>query len=1053
MVDIVYDGRIIEIQREEAIVNKRDIQSVFQIIHDNDDNIIFKTPTSLYMYTLYGEGGMRSIMSSSSAFSLLGAGDHIWIMTKDKIMALNKDGTTQASMETDCRPVGSFCLKGCVYIDSGTNIMEYTITGDGGLEACNIVDHTLGTVCISSWGQIASLRTSTTISMCCKDDWSYNHSECKTESPVNHIMWMGDDLVASAGEKLMLISAAGNIKSIYSITDISDIPIDLKCDSTWGAVATHRDVIIFDQELSPKVVIHGSYSACCVFGGALFLSTNAYVEMYAGSPTSTIYDWPREIHDWSIGINVTMKSCMSVGTSVISTELKSNIMRWISESPSVEGCNMVMPFILESDEIKGAFIDNMRKWVDTNAEFISDRLIWRTQFKITSIITGGGVPVSIIEILKARVTHAAALAEFIHAWGPEPLGCRNIIAQTIDNGRNPLALEILGEMMNSSHAECTMEMLASLSSHERINPFDVVTPEALTASMCDGLAMKWLGQFNIALSNTPNPSIRLQSLFDTAVDTVSAANFLLGDIRPAIRAMNMTRYSMNPRQSHLCLNWLETTLISDFEKVENISEFVNCMSALPMTILTRERHRSGVRASSTNLDGIYLAFLYKVEHQKYLGSETRSTLRKNFVTTAICAWGNRLVVAGHDKHSDASQYIRVWNTSNMTVMHRTRISHRVTDLIMTHKLLWCHTMSKEVFSYHVEFGRVHERLRKPMSCRPPQVLPIPPPPRPDEFVRFKAHGTAGIIVESDTSRCTIWRQIGMSYIKRDVVERCKFALPVGEERTMFLADNAIWYRKHFNCPIQIETPPNFVPTAVSSWNDHVVIGTSTGIIYLLKHDDKVCETFYDVGDEITHLHVDGSLLYASTVCGVCAISVTPWRPARALKALKTACRRNVEWRKAVTNISRLGEFLKYMPRCAELVDVIDLCRGDSWNEKCVDVLVQCAHRNIRTKVVSRVLSDMVNENTTQRFMCLICRSRSVREEGDLSISVVTKCMHRFHTKCIYELVRKTPDADAEMRREYALQVPLKCPACRKQFNEDDICRDVQMTQMCLYDSD
>ena len=127
MVDIVYDGRIIEIQREEAIVNKRDIQSVFQIIHDDDDNIIFKTPTSLYMYTLYGEGGMRSIMSSSSAFSLLGAGDHIWIMTKDKIMALNKDGTTQASMDTDCKPVGSFCLKGCVYIDSGTNIMELSL--------------------------------------------------------------------------------------------------------------------------------------------------------------------------------------------------------------------------------------------------------------------------------------------------------------------------------------------------------------------------------------------------------------------------------------------------------------------------------------------------------------------------------------------------------------------------------------------------------------------------------------------------------------------------------------------------------------------------------------------------------------------------------------------------------------------------------------------------------------------------------------------------------------------------------------------------------------
>ena len=87
------------------------------------------------------------------------------------------------------------------------------------------------------------------------------------------------------------------------------------------------------------------------------------------------------------------------------------------------------------------------------------------------------------------------------------------------------------------------------------------------------------------------------------------------------------------------------------------------------------------------------------------------------------------------------------------------------------------------------------------------------------------------------------------------------------------------------------------------------------------------------------------------------------------------------------------------------------------------VLVSCKF-NIRTKVVGKILAEMVEQDGAKRFRCAICQSETVNETEDGTLSVITTCMHRFHKKCIDELVRKTPEAHAEMQEQYALTVDL-----------------------------
>ena len=77
-----------------------------------------------------------------------------------------------------------------------------------------------------------------------------------------------------------------------------------------------------------------------------------------------------------------------------------------------------------------------------------------------------------------------------------------------------------------------------------------------------------------------------------------------------------------------------------------------------------------------------------------------------------------------------------------------------------------------------------------------------------------------------------------------------------------------------------------------------------------------------------------------------------------------------------------------------------------------------------------------------RFDCAICGD----EESNDSVAYIKNCLHRFHTGCIAELIRKVPEYHNEMQYEYALHVSLTCPTCRAPLKSEDVLEDTFMNK-------
>lgn len=121
----------------------------------------------------------------------------------------------------------------------------------------------------------------------------------------------------------------------------------------------------------------------------------------------------------------------------------------------------------------------------------------------------------------------------------------------------------------------------------------------------------------------------------------------------------------------------------------------------------------------------------------------------------------------------------------------------------------------------------------------------------------------------------------------------------------------------------------------------------------------------------------------------------------------------------------------------QAVSVLEQCTQEyqdraSWcSPEFIDILLAAPIKH--TKSILRRLASFRGP----RFECVICGD----DESDDTISYIKRCQHRFHTGCIHEHIRKTPELHQEMQYEYALSVELKCPTCRCTFEESDVVED------------
>ena len=87
----------------------------------------------------------------------------------------------------------------------------------------------------------------------------------------------------------------------------------------------------------------------------------------------------------------------------------------------------------------------------------------------------------------------------------------------------------------------------------------------------------------------------------------------------------------------------------------------------------------------------------------------------------------------------------------------------------------------------------------------------------------------------------------------------------------------------------------------------------------------------------------------------------------------------------------------------------------------------------------------------KKFTCTLCLG-STTSPKRWPISLLSTCLHRFHTKCIEKHVEKSREWHDECQQNWALHVKLACPTCREPFNRSHILTDTFTAEICKYES-
>ena len=223
--------------------------------------------------------------------------------------------------------------------------------------------------------------------------------------------------------------------------------------------------------------------------------------------------------------------------------------------------------------------------------------------------------------------------------------------------------------------------------------------------------------------------------------------------------------------------------------------------------------------------------------------------------------------------------------------------------------------------------------------------------------------------------------------------------------------------------------------------EFIVTGNSQGQLSVWNAVNKnfgVC--LYISDSSITYLHAHGNLVLAVTDTAVHVMSVIPFKCASTCLLLHNVLQWSHAWKTAV-----LRKSIETIQPCVvscllgqrhveHALDLADMCTEEyndraAWcHEKMIDVLLSQPLERSR-RIIRKIAA-----YRGHRIDCVICNDCDSKD----TVSYITHCQHRFHTKCLKKLIKKTPEWHEEMQYEYALQVPLKCPTCRVEFQPSDV---------------
>lgn len=230
----------------------------------------------------------------------------------------------------------------------------------------------------------------------------------------------------------------------------------------------------------------------------------------------------------------------------------------------------------------------------------------------------------------------------------------------------------------------------------------------------------------------------------------------------------------------------------------------------------------------------------------------------------------------------------------------------------------------------------------------------------------------------------------------------------------------------------------------------VVLGTTDGTIYIWDCFFKSLLTKQKIGTSPIHcLHSHSMFCMVACKLEMQFISIVPDKVTLVVHALNTVMAWSNAWK------TRLLKDAKQVlePAIVESLDkdratkaalrLLEVCTEEyehraMWcSSHLVDALLQCSGTEAANNILHRLASFR-----GPRFDCAICAD----EERYDSICYLKTCHHRFHSGCIGQLIRKTPEYNDEMQYDYALTYSLRCPICRTSFSSEDVGEDTLLNK-------
>lgn len=226
--------------------------------------------------------------------------------------------------------------------------------------------------------------------------------------------------------------------------------------------------------------------------------------------------------------------------------------------------------------------------------------------------------------------------------------------------------------------------------------------------------------------------------------------------------------------------------------------------------------------------------------------------------------------------------------------------------------------------------------------------------------------------------------------------------------------------------------------------DCLLLGDATGHLTLWNARSHAFQLTTAVSSSaIEHIFVDSLFAFVVHADHIKLVSIVQERGAIACHGLRSVMTWSPAWKQRIHNNVKtcikpvVTECMRQNKALAVAMDIIEDCceqyaaRAHWCDDEIVDLLLDMPLQS------SKIILKRLISFKGPRINCPICGD----DEAKDTVSFLATCHHRFHTRCIDEHIRKTPEYHEQMQYEYALAVELKCPTCRAPFEPRHVKRD------------